>query len=283
LALLSSCTEPFDIKTDDAPPSIVIYGTLTNEIIRHSVMVSSTSPYFDGKSNPGVSGAKVQIKSSNGVYDYVENDTVPGLYQMVEEVAGIPDFDYTLSVEVDFNNDGIKETYTATSFMRTPVEIDSVAIRSLNMMGQKGYAMYMYAQDPPTEDYYLNSYKVNGVPVLNSISLASLMGDKMFNGQYMYAMLLRMFGDVNDRDVDRDGDNRVYLNLGDTVTLSFGRIEKGYYNFILQCQDEMEGGSSFFGSPASNINTNISNGGIGYFCCYPVTVAETIVKTTNNE
>jgi hypothetical protein len=240
-AVLSSCTEPFDIKTDDAPPSRVLYGTLTNERARHSVMVSSTSPYFDGKSNPGVSGARVQITSSNGsVYDFVENDTVPGLYQTAEEVAGVSNFDYTLSVKVDYNNDGIKETYTATSFMRTPVAIDSVAIKSMNMMGQKSYAMYMYAQDSPMEDYYLSNYKVNGVPVLNSISLASLMGDKMFNGQYMYAMLLRMFGDVNDRDGDRDGNNRVYLDLGDTVTLSFGRIEKGYYNFILQCQNEMD-------------------------------------------
>ncbi|GHT13657.1 hypothetical protein AGMMS4956_10180 [Bacteroidia bacterium] len=97
--------------------------------------------------------------------------------------------DYMLSVEVDFNNDGIKEIYTAASFMHVPIEIDSVAIRSLYMMGQKGY-----------------------------------------------------------------------------------------YNFILQCQDEKEGGSSFFSSPASNINTNISNGGIGYFSCYSVTMAETIVK-----
>ncbi|GHU96571.1 hypothetical protein FACS1894156_7840 [Bacteroidia bacterium] len=79
-------------------------------------------------------------------------------------------------------------------------------------------------------------------------------------------------------DSDSDGDNRGNLNVGDTVRLSFGRIQKGYYNFILQCQDEKEGGSSFFSSPASNINTNISNGGIGYFSCYSVTVAETIVK-----
>jgi hypothetical protein len=155
------------------------------------------------------------------------------------------------------------------------------------MMGQKGYAMYLYAQDVPTEDYYLSRYKVNDTLVLDNISQLSLMSDRTFNGQYMNAMLLHMFRDVDDRnedqDADRDENRRAYLGLGDVVTLSFGRIEKGYYNFINQCRDEMEGESPFFGSPASNITTNISNGGIGYFACYPLTSIETTVKSDDKE
>ncbi|KAA6303588.1 MAG: hypothetical protein EZS26_000139 [Candidatus Ordinivivax streblomastigis] len=277
-ALFSSCTEPFDIKTDDAPSKIVIYGGLTNEITGHSIMISSTLPYFDGKSNPGVSGARVQIKSSNGIYDFVENDTVSGLYQTAKNAAGIPGIEYTLIVEVDFNRDGVTETYTAASLMPTPVYIDSITTRSLNIMGRKMHPVYLYAQEPPAEDYYLCSYKVNDDPVTSAISRISLLNDKMFNGQYLSAMPLRMFGDVSDKDVDREEEGRVYLNVGDKVTLSLGHIEKGYYNFILQCQNEMGGGSSFFGAPASNIITNISNGGIGYFSCYPVMEADVIVS-----
>jgi hypothetical protein len=113
------------------------------------------------------------------------------------------------------------------------------------------------------------------------------MSDRTFNGQYMNAMLLHMFRDVDDRNEDRDEDgdenSRVYLGLGDVVTLSLGRIEKGYYKFINQCRDEMEGESPFFGSPASNIITNISQGGRGYFACYPLTSIKTTVKSGNEE
>jgi hypothetical protein len=287
-SFLSSCEEPFDIDTDDVPPVIVIYGSFTNEKTHHSIKVSVSSPYFDPQPNRGISDAKVWITSSaDDVYGFTENDTVPGLYQTIDQVVGIPDIVYTLNVEADFDNDGAKELYTATSYMPKPTEIDSVEIRSLSMMGQKRYAMYLYAQDAPTEDYYLSRYKVNDTLVLEKLSRTSLMSDRTFNGQYMNAMLLRMFGDVDDRneerDEERDENRRVYLGLGDVVTLSFGRIEKGYYNFINQCRDEMEGESPFFGSPASNIITNISNGGIGYFACYPLTSIKTTVQSDDKE
>jgi hypothetical protein len=273
------------MDTGDISPVIVIYGIFTNEYTCHSIEVSVSSPYFDPQPNRGVSGAKVWIKSSanNDVYSFIENDTVQGLYQTIDKVAGIPDIAYTLNVETDFDNDGAKEIYSATSYMLAPTKIDSVEIRNLSMMGQKSYAMYLYAQDLPTEDYYLSKYKVNDALILDKLSRASLTSDRTFNGQYINAMLIRMFGDVDDRDEDRDENNRAYLGLGDVVTLSLGRIEKGYYNFINQCKDEMEGESPFFGSPASNIITNISHGGRGYFACYPLTSIETTVKSENKE
>jgi hypothetical protein len=285
---LSSCEEPFDIDTNDAPPVIIIYGSFTNECTYHSIQVSVSSSYFDPQPNRGIPDAEVWIKSSAGdMYRFIKNDTVPGLYQTIDKVAGIPDLAYTLNVEVDFDNDGAKEIYTATSYMLTPTEIDSVKIRNLSMMGQKRYAMYLYAQDVLTEDYYLSTYKVNDTLVLNKLSQISLMSDRTFNGQYMNNMLLRMFGDANDRNEDRDEEreenSRVYLDLGDVVILSLGRIEKGYYNFINQCRNEMEGESPFFGSPASNIITNISHGGRGYFACYPLTSIETILKSDDKE
>jgi hypothetical protein len=283
-SFLSSCEEPFDIDTHDAPPVIVIYGIFTNERTYHSIKVSVSSPYFDPQPNRAISGAKVWIKSSvNEVYSFIENSAVPGLYHTVQEVAGVPDLAYTLNVEVDFDNDGTKEIYSATSYMLMPTKIDSVEIRSLSMMGQKSYGMYLYAQDAPTEDYYLSRYKVNGTLVLDKLSRTSLMSDKTFNGQYVNAMLIHMFGDIDDMDEDRDENNRAYLALGDVVTLSLGRIEKGYYNFINQCTDEMEGESPFFGSPSSNIITNISHGGRGYFACYPLTSIETTVKSDDKE
>jgi hypothetical protein len=86
---------------------------------------------------------------------------------------------------------------------------------------------------------------------------------------------LEQYDDDDDDDRER---RRVYLAVGDTVAFSLFHIERGYYDFIGQCQDEMSGENPFFGGPASNIVTNISNGGFGYFTAYAGCAAETTVK-----
>jgi hypothetical protein len=274
--LFFSCSEPFDIDTNDSVPVIVVYGYFTDELTHHSIKISTSSPYFDSQPNRGIPNANVYIISSEDeVIRFVESDTIQGLYQTKDEVAGVPNLTYTLNVEVDFDNDGIKEIYKAISRMQPPIEIDSITIRNFKMMGENRYAMYMYAQDPPDEDYYLCRYKINTAFVLDSLGQYSLMNDKRFNGQYIDGMLVQMFADAESEN-DRE---QISLSLGDTVELIFGRIEKGYHDFIAQCQDEKNGESPFFGSPASNIVSNISNGGKGYFACYSRSIAKTIVKS----
>jgi hypothetical protein len=267
-----SCEEAININTKNSPPVIVIYGCFTNEQDYQYLQITSSSPYFDDEYNRGIAGANVFIKSStNDTINLIER--IPGMYHTKEEIAFISGLTYYLNVEVDFDNDGVKETYTATSQMPMPVEIDSIALRSFEIMGEKHHALYLYAQDPPTKDYYLDMYKINGSPVRNKISNYTPMSDIPFNGQYMNGLLMQLFDDVEYKS-----DDSVYLAQGDIVEFGLARIEEGYYNFILQCEDEIRGESPFFGSPASNIITNISNGAKGYFTCYPITKIEAIVE-----
>jgi hypothetical protein len=285
VSLLSSCVEPFDIKTNDSPPVIVIYGYLTNEQAFHSIKVSASSPYFDLSLNQGVSGAMVKITSSNNeVFNFKELDSIPGLYVTTNQVAGIPGMTYSLSVETDFDNDGKKETYTASSTMMNVVEVDSVEIKSINLMGYRFYSFNLYAQDTPAEDYYFGKYLINDSVVLFNINQLSPMSDLAFNGQYINGLTIQRFWNIDEKErieSEDDGDNRirkrVYLSPGDSVTFSLCHIEKGYYDFIVQCQKEMNGENPFFGGPASNIITNISNGGLGYFTTYAGYTVETVV------
>jgi hypothetical protein len=286
--MLSACIESFDIKTDNSPPVIVIYGYLTDEPDYHTVKVSASSPYFDTTPNAGVSGARVKIVSSNNhTIDFLENDTIPGLYITRSKVAGTPGLTYSLSVETDFDGDGIRETYSAVSTMPEVADVDSVEIKGLVMMGNRFYIMNLYGQDPPAEDYYLGLYKVNDSTVLNGINRLSPMSDEAFNGQYINGLMIERFWDVREKEKhDReDNDNayvRTYLSPGDTVTFSLCRIEKGYFDFIIQCQNEMNGENPFFGGPASNITTNISGGGVGYFTTYALSTTKAVVPDDEN-
>jgi hypothetical protein len=287
VSLFASCVEPFHIETNDSPPAIVIYGYLTNELAFHAIKVSSSSPYFDLSFNRGITGAKVTITSSeNNVLHFREIDSIPGLYLTAQRVAGVPGTTYTLDVEADFDNNGVTELYSATSTMPQVVEIDSIEVKNMEMMGYRFYSFNLYAQDTPAEDYYLGKYSINDSVVMFNINQLSPMSDIAFNGQYINGMMIQRFWDIDEKEkleqYDDDDDDRerrrVYLAVGDTITFSFLHIEREYYDFIVQCQDEMSGENPFFGGPASNIVTNISNGGFGYFTAYAGCTAKTIVK-----
>jgi dimeric dUTPase (all-alpha-NTP-PPase superfamily) len=281
ISLLASCVEPFDIKTNNSPPLIVVYGHLTNEFAYHEIQISASSPYFDTKLNQSISGADVQIISSENEVFYFK-ETIPGRYFTIDKVAGSPGATYSLNVEVDFDNDGIKETYSASSTMLSAVKVDSVELKHIKLMGYQFYSLNFYAQDPPSEDYYLGRYKINDSSVLTNINQLSSIRDITFNGRYINGQAIQRFRDINDKDIiekeNDDTDNNIYIGVGDTIAFSLCHIEKGYYDFIHQCQKEISGENPFFGGPASNIATNISNGGLGYFTTYAVSTVETVLN-----
>jgi hypothetical protein len=288
VALFSSCVEPFEINTNNASPVIVIYGCLTGELDYHKIKVSASSPYFATTLNRNISDADVKITSSDGkVFAFKEIDSVPGLYRTVDRVAGIPGNTYSLSVATDFDNDGVKETYFATSTMPDVVEVDSIEVKNVTLMGYKFHFLNLYMQDPLSEDYYLGQYKINDSAIFSSIDQFSPMSDVGFNGQYINGQTVERFLDLSEKnrieefDGNDDDDERrkpVYVTAGDVMTFSLCRIEKGYYSFISQCKKEMRGENPFFGGPPSNIVTNISNGGLGFFTTYSISTAKITVK-----
>jgi hypothetical protein len=271
LLSIASCTAPIDIETNDSSPVISIYGCFTDELKQQSVAVSVSSPYFDSQPNRSLSGATVEISASNGdIFILVEDPANLGRYQTSNAVTGLPGTTYTLTVKADINNDGAQEFYSATSTMPAAMTVDSIRIKSVSAMGNQSYELSVYAQDPPTEDYYLGMYEINGL-LMDKISKYSILNDEMFNGQYMNGWSLGKFGTMDDDD------NRMRLKPGDVVILHFSRIEKGYYDFIKQCRNGMNGESPF-GGPASNIVTGISGGGVGYFTAYAVSKTTAVVE-----
>ncbi|MDR0843642.1 MAG: DUF4249 domain-containing protein [Tannerella sp.] len=269
----ASCTAPIDIETGDSPPVVSIYGCFTDELKQQSITVSVSSPYFDSQPNSALPGALVEINVSDGeVFTLVEDPAHPGHYQTPNEVAGIPGLAYRLTVKTDIDNDGVQELYSATSTMPEAMTVDSIRIKSVSAMGNQSYELYVYAQDSPGEDYYLGIYEINGT-LFDKISKYSLLNDDMFNEQYMKGWSLGRFGTMDDDD-DND---RIRLKPGDVVILHFSRIEKGYYNFIQQCRNGMNGESPFSG-PAANMATDISGSGVGYFTTCAVSKTTAMVE-----
>jgi hypothetical protein len=284
---LIGCTEPFDIKTDDSPPVIVIYGELTDEFKNQTVMISRSSPYFDDEPNRGISGAEVTIQSSNDeIYHLLENDSIKGLYYSKTQFSAQIGVNYSLSVEVDFDHDGIPDKYEASTTILPVVIPDSLTLEPVEMFGHKNYFLYMHFQAPPEETYYLFKINYNDSLVTAKLSRYLISDDALFRGQYAKGNLYR-FDDISnwETDPEENREHSIYLQPGDEIEARVSLISKGYFDFINQCQGEQSGENPMFGGPASNIATNISNGGVGYFSGYCIARTSILFEpsTKNNE
>jgi hypothetical protein len=286
LFLATACTEPFYIKTDDSPPVMVIYGELTNEVKHQEVMVSRSSPYFDDEPNQGISGAQVIVRSSeNEIYPFVENDTLPGLYYSRDTFGARTGLTYSLSVEVDFDEDGIPDIYEASTTVLPLVAVDSLTIEPVELFGHKNHILYIHFNDYSSEEKNFYLFRVIYNDTLNynkKLSDYMITDDGIFNGQQIKGNI-GLFDDISEweKDTEKARENSTYLQTGDVLTTELSQIPEGFYHFINQCQREKSGENPMFGGPASNIVTNISNGGVGYFTGYCVTRTSIVFEVEN--
>ena len=277
LFLFFSCTEEITIHTDNSDPVVVIYGIITDELTNQSVKITLSSPYFDTQPNTGISGARVKITGSNAeTHVFFENDTVPGLYATKTKWAAKAGVTYSLNVEVD--SDGKNKSYEASTTILPPIIIDSIKIAPIDILGHKNYALNLYGNEPEGEDFYLCKYLVRDSLITTKISRYNMLDDVMFDGQYVNGATLVFFDSIENREKDTEErrERSIYLNPGDKVELQMSRVPKGYFEFITGCQREMYGSNPFFGGPPTNIVTNITNGGAGYFSGYCISRAEAI-------
>jgi len=275
----SSCTAPIELKTAHSDPVIVIYGCLTEDTIHQSIRISVSSPYFEMQPNLPVSNAIVSIQSSEGrTFELVES-TTKGVYLTKYPMAAITGATYLLNVRADINQNGNLKLYEATATMQRPFVVDSVNMNIMYIMGFKHYTLNLYAQEEEGTDYYCAYYILNDTLSASKISSLIVFSDFGIDGHYIDGTPLMQF---EDKENERFGgsnrrDTLRYVKPGDKITFCISLIEKGYCDFIQQSQQERRGENPFFGGPASNIATNISNGGVGYFAAFSTTRLDVFV------
>lgn len=270
IILTLSCTEHIDIDTTASEPTIVIYGCITDKKEYQKIYLSSSAPYFQDTHNDKISGASVEVISdTNEIWEFAEDPLDKGTYVSKDEVGGMVGETYTLHVNYDFNKDGIIDQYSATTTMPTSFVADSVQINLTNKMGKNLYTANIYGAEPSGQDYYCSRCYVNDSLVTIKITRYWTFDDKLYDGEYIDGLLVYYFADKQERNKydDDEADKLTFIDKGDKVSVEMIRIERGYYNFLNQCR-EGEGGESIFGGTPSNIISNISNGGVGFFTAF---------------
>lgn len=278
--MIFSCTAPIDIHTRNSEPMVVIYGCLTNEFKTQYIRVTRSSPYFYDTDNPSIKDAKVKVTSSHGREYIFDNDT-NGYYVSQRRFSAAPGVTYRLSVEIDAGDNGKTELYEAETTTLPIVPVDSIDVKTINIMGFRHYSLVIYMQDPvEMENFYLFKFFINDSISNDRIGDFLISSDQMYNGSYVNGANITFFDDGTDPNVverNKDNENAFMAKPGDRVRLQIINIEKRYFNFISDCKHEKYGENPFFGGPPSNIYTNLSNGAVGYFSSYCIHEKETVV------
>jgi hypothetical protein len=269
ILILFSCTEPIDIKLDSSFAKLTVFGEITTDTSVQSVFLTRSADYFYNLPAEGVSGANVKI--SDGFTETIlsENSGTPGKYETPEGYYGLAGRTYQLFIQnVDINKDGVKESFSASSYLPELVGPDSIAIKNIKFHRSGINQILLYAKDPAeSKDFYGFKIKKNGVMLTDSLPEINVQNDDLFNGNY-----------INGVPVIILHENRPDEKLiqGDTIVFEMMGITHEYYKFITEAQTELFGSNPLFSGPPANISTNLSNGALGFFAAVNIKRTKTI-------
>ncbi|OFX76221.1 MAG: hypothetical protein A2X12_04460 [Bacteroidetes bacterium GWE2_29_8] len=268
IVLLTGCEEKIDLKIDSGYDKLVVEGEITTEKKAHIVKLTKTASYFSNQQTPKVSNAKVIISDGTQIFPLTEIS--PGIYATNSNIMGEIGKTYTLTIEnIDINDDGTMDSYSASSTITQSVKPDSLSFEKTKGNGQDDQStdyisINLWAFEPATVgDNYFWSYSVNGNLETDTISKAVFTEDDMVNGRKIENFPLF----YNEK-----------LKVGDTITLRTASISRDYLDFLYGFMTETDWNMGNFGGPPANIKGNISNGALGFFNASDVNYFTRIVK-----
>lgn len=245
--IATSCQKVIQVDLNSADPQLVVEAYVTDAPDSIWVKLTKTVNFSDKNNFPAVDNAIVVIRDSEGNSEQL-TQTYPGIYRAIT-LQGIPGRNYTL--EIDYNG----ETYTASSFMNIPVEIDSITFGRSAFSGN--VTLQINFTDPGnTKNYYRYLREINGVKQRDF----NIITDDIRNGQSSFVTL---------------STGVQSLTPGDTIicylhTIDFNTFE--YYRTFNQINDT--GPTATPGNPISNI----SNGAVGFFSAYALRSKMVIIE-----
>jgi hypothetical protein len=241
--LFVGCAEQVNIE-DYIPntPSdrLVVEGLITSEYARHTVKLSRSGKVAADHYDPAT-GANVTI--SDGITTYILSEHDPGIY-LTDSLKGILGNRYTLNV----NFEG--QVYEASDTM-VPV----------SEFGRADEITLAPRPKDPTKGYTVNQLIVFGKPAVGNIKIENPTPADEFTELTYY-----VFPGI-------DPDN-IFLNFTDaSLTYTEGTqftqtkfsLSTPHYQFLRALLLETEYNGGVFGSVRSNVPTNVSNGGLGFF------------------
>jgi hypothetical protein len=251
---LGSCQKVVDIDVNTSASQLVIEGNLTNIRGVQTIKISRSVAFTETNVYPAVSGASVTITDNLGSTWRFNETATKGTYSfnMLRGTAGRT---YNLSVVVDGN------TYTASSQMPVPVNVDSLSLSKVTFGTSERKLVAIHFTDPagiPNQYRYI--LRING---------------KQTNRVYADDDRLTD-GNIIKEELYPDNDDDTELKSGDIAEVEIQSIDKYVFNYFYTLRQQRRGGPGG-GTTPGNPPSNISNNALGYFSAHTYQVLNVTV------
>ncbi|MFY0643914.1 MAG: DUF4249 domain-containing protein [Bacteroidia bacterium] len=270
--IFSSCEKLIQIETPQSLNSIVVETEITTVKSQWEVSITESQAYYDQSEPKNAISALVTISDDLGNIDTLKYQGF-SLFKTDSAKAAVPGRTYFLHIEYD------GQEYDAMEYCRFQNDIDTFTAYFLpenNGFIEKGWYAFQKSLESELEgDYY----------------------EWMI---YKNDTLQDQFGYVLDEDRNRDFS---FFNLsidaddplaglddgilprpfpftfdpGDTIIMDQYCFGEGYYNFLIELQNQQNRSGTPFDPPPANPISNISNGAYGYFAVKNIVTAKTVI------
>ena len=227
---------------------IVVEGIITNEKKSHLITLTKSSSEMNSKPNP-VSGATITIVGGTFSDVLKENPAGSGHYFTDSSFIGITGTQYVLTISYE------NKAYYANAHMIpvTPIEAFKFSYSESKKMNKIDWVTNSYEpEDPSMYEIILDWSSVEGYENKPQDSCKAVL--------YYYSLPTL---DVNQIFLPES--EIVYFPKGTIATERKYSLTKEHSEFIRSLLSETRLRGGFFDTSPSNINTNLTNGAVGFF------------------
>lgn len=271
--LFGACTEDIYPSFDSTTTRLVVDGSITTDTTEQQVTLLKSGDPLNRNPLLYVSNAIVSITDGTDTYNLTEDSVKKGVYKTKPNVFGKIGKKYTLNISnVDINNDGVFENYSASDSIKEINPIDSFKIvYQVNGPQDKGWLVLLYSRDIGGRNFYAIKIKKNDVLITDSLKEISISPNTGFEGRYYTGLSVYALSDSKR-------DER--LKIGDKITMELEGITEEYFNFIDGSKQESQPKIPIFSGPSANVLTNIksTNNAVGFFAAYSIQRKSLIYK-----
>lgn len=257
ILIAGSCEEQikWDFNTRDIPV-LVVEGMITNERIQHQIRLTRPVTELNEIPEP-VSGAAVIIQDTETSLVLSEYPVGSGIY-LTDSMRAVFGRVYTLVISIDENE------YTAETTMVPVTQLDSLDYSPEDDSGDY-YKLNLYDTDEPSmTEYYLDWSQLPGFADNDSC-----------RAMIIYYSL----NTIDVAEMFKPEKEQVVFPAGTTVYRKKYSLNEAHAAFIRTLLSETEWRGGLFDVQPGNVQTNLSEGAVGYFAASTVVSDTTIIKS----
>lgn len=243
---LTNCTERIDFDlNDDENKRLVVEGMITDELKKHWVRLTYTTSYYDSETPEPATGATVNITDGEQVWPLTEEPAGSGFYY-TDVIAGTVGNEHTLNITLD------GQDYEASDMMNPVSELEMIALGD-DPEDEEEFIVYGWTADPGgVENFYRWNIFRNGVLLNDSLDDFAWNNDYLYDGTVLEAY--EMWYLEHDE-----------FNQGDTIVLEQMGITEMADEVYRAMNLETNWRGGLFDSAPANVQTNVTNGAVGFF------------------